>query len=95
MNFHNSILMIQMHGFTCGVDDLLLSKDVDEKRQQQLEECERCGEEVHREVVGVKNSEFICLLLSCKYYGDNFLLSLPVDLVKFLFLFKTYPANNQ
>ncbi|XP_048138660.1 DNA-directed RNA polymerase I subunit 1 isoform X2 [Rhodamnia argentea] len=47
---------LQMHGFTCGVDDLLLSKDVDEKRQQQLEECERCGEEVHREVVGVKNN---------------------------------------
>ncbi|KAF7850854.1 hypothetical protein BT93_L4940 [Corymbia citriodora subsp. variegata] len=46
---------LQMHGFTCGVDDLLLSKDIDEKRQQQLEECERCGEKVHREVVGVND----------------------------------------
>ncbi|XP_056171492.1 DNA-directed RNA polymerase I subunit 1 isoform X2 [Syzygium oleosum] len=50
---------LQMHGFTCGVDDLLLSKDIDEKRQQQLEECERCGEEVHREVVGVQKKGFI------------------------------------
>lgn len=46
---------LQLHGFTCGVDDLLLSKDIDEKRQQQLEECENCGEEVHCEVVGVND----------------------------------------
>lgn len=71
MNFHNLILMIQMHGFTCGVDDLLLSKDIDEKRQQQLEECERCGEEVHREVVGVQKKGFVGVLLSCKYYGNK------------------------
>ncbi|XP_031391419.1 DNA-directed RNA polymerase I subunit 1 [Punica granatum] len=48
---------LQMHGFTCGVDDLLLRKNKDEKRKAQLEECERCGEEVHRGVVGAKKSD--------------------------------------
>ncbi|KAI4319607.1 hypothetical protein MLD38_033187 [Melastoma candidum] len=48
---------LQMHGFTCGVDDLLLRKEVDDRRKQQLEDCEKCGKEVHCEVVGLKNTE--------------------------------------
>lgn len=32
---------LQMHGFTCGVDDLLIMKDKDDQRKKQLEDCER------------------------------------------------------
>ncbi|KAK4790310.1 hypothetical protein SAY86_017614 [Trapa natans] len=50
---------LQMHGFTCGIDDLLLRKNKDLKRKTQLEECERCGEQVHREVVGANKLDIL------------------------------------
>ncbi|KAI0502407.1 hypothetical protein KFK09_017356 [Dendrobium nobile] len=38
---------LQMHGFTCGVDDLLVFRDSDMKRERILENSERCSEDVH------------------------------------------------
>lgn len=48
-----------MHGFTCGVDDLLLVESKDAERKRLLEKCEEIGEEVHRGFVGVKDGEKI------------------------------------
>ncbi|XP_074320854.1 DNA-directed RNA polymerase I subunit 1 [Silene latifolia] len=42
----------QMHGFTCGVDDLLLIQTYDEQRKQLLQISENCGEEVHLQFIG-------------------------------------------
>ncbi|KAB5551823.1 hypothetical protein DKX38_009134 [Salix brachista] len=46
---------LQMHGFTCGVDDLLITKIKDDERKKQLENCEKCGEQVHRKFIGIKD----------------------------------------
>ena len=44
--------MYQMHGFTCGIDDLLLLQPYDNRRKQQLDICLNSGEEVHQQFVG-------------------------------------------
>ncbi|XP_073265910.1 DNA-directed RNA polymerase I subunit 1 isoform X2 [Populus alba] len=46
---------LQMHGFTCGVDDLLITKIKDDERKKQLENCEKCGEQIHRKFIGIKD----------------------------------------
>jgi len=43
----------QTHGFTCGVDDLIILKDMDEERTKQLQECENVGERVLRKTFGI------------------------------------------
>ncbi|GAB4843833.1 hypothetical protein Ancab_013795 [Ancistrocladus abbreviatus] len=43
---------LQMHGFTCGVDDLLLKPDYDKERKQLLEVSVKCGDEVHQQFIG-------------------------------------------
>jgi len=48
-----------MHGFTCGVDDLMLTEGKDVERMNQLKSCEIIGDSVHREFIGVKNSDNI------------------------------------
>lgn len=48
-----------MHGFTCGVDDLLIKVGKDSERLNQLESCEEIGDIVHREFIGVMESENI------------------------------------
>lgn len=50
---------LQMHGFTCGVDDLLIKVGKDSERLNQLESCEEIGDIVHREFIGVMESENI------------------------------------
>ncbi|XP_061372755.1 DNA-directed RNA polymerase I subunit 1 [Gastrolobium bilobum] len=50
---------LQMHGFTCGVDDLLLTKEKDGERMNQLESCEEIGDIVHREFIGVMDGDNI------------------------------------
>ncbi|KAH1228715.1 DNA-directed RNA polymerase I subunit 1 [Glycine max] len=50
---------LQMHGFTCGVDDLMLTEGKDVERMNQLKSCEIIGDSVHREFIGVKNSDNI------------------------------------
>ncbi|KAL1194549.1 DNA-directed RNA polymerase I subunit 1 [Cardamine amara subsp. amara] len=44
---------IQIQGFTCGVDDLIILKDMDEERTKQLQECEQVGEKVLRKTFGI------------------------------------------
>lgn len=44
---------LQIHGFTCGVDDLIILKDMDEERTKQLQECENVGERVLRKTFGI------------------------------------------
>lgn len=44
-----------MHGFTCGVDDLLLTEEKDSERRKQLESCEEIGEIVHCEFIEAMN----------------------------------------
>lgn len=51
--------VIQMHGFTCGVDDLLLIDGKDGERKNQLESCEEIGDIVHREFIGVMDGDSI------------------------------------
>ncbi|CAN0909974.1 DNA-directed RNA polymerase I subunit 1 [Linum grandiflorum] len=46
---------LQMHAFTCGVDDLLIMKDKDDARKRQLEGCEKDAELVHRHFIGIKD----------------------------------------
>ncbi|CAN1745140.1 DNA-directed RNA polymerase I subunit 1 [Linum perenne] len=48
---------LQMHGFTCGIDDLLILKDKDEARKRQLEGCEKDAELVHRHFIGIKDEK--------------------------------------
>ncbi|XP_058730735.1 DNA-directed RNA polymerase I subunit 1 [Vicia villosa] len=50
---------LQMHGFTCGVDDLLITEGKDSERINQLESCEEIGDIVHREFIGVMESDNI------------------------------------
>lgn len=45
--------IFQIHGFTCGVDDLIILKDMDEERTKQLQECEQAGEKVLRKTFGI------------------------------------------
>ncbi|XP_041024311.1 DNA-directed RNA polymerase I subunit 1 [Juglans microcarpa x Juglans regia] len=53
---------LQVHGFTCGVDDLLLMKKKDDDRDKNLLDCEKVGEEVHRMFVSDKGGDKIDLL---------------------------------
>ncbi|XP_010427648.1 PREDICTED: DNA-directed RNA polymerase I subunit 1-like [Camelina sativa] len=46
-------VFLQIHGFTCGVDDLIILKDMDEERTKQLQECEKVGERVLRKTFGI------------------------------------------
>ncbi|KAJ8767918.1 hypothetical protein K2173_020858 [Erythroxylum novogranatense] len=46
---------LQMHGFTCGVDDLLIMKYKDDQRRRLLECCAMSGELIHRNFIGVKD----------------------------------------
>ena len=48
-----------MHGFTCGVDDLLLTEGKDGERMNQLKSCEEIGDFVHREFIGVMDDDNI------------------------------------
>ncbi|CAL1353335.1 unnamed protein product [Linum trigynum] len=48
---------LQMHGFTCGVDDLLILKAKDDERKKQLEGCEKDAELVHRHFIGIKDEK--------------------------------------
>jgi len=48
-----------MHGFTCGVDDLMITEEKDVERMDQLRSCEEIGDIVHREFIGVMNSDNI------------------------------------
>ncbi|KAI3867080.1 hypothetical protein MKW92_022394 [Papaver armeniacum] len=45
-------LYLQMHGFTCGIDDLLVTPNADKERMEKLGESETKGEEVHSLFVG-------------------------------------------
>lgn len=47
---------LQVHGFTCGVDDLLLMKEKDNEREEKLQDCAEVGEEVHLKFVNDKGS---------------------------------------
>ncbi|CAJ1967526.1 unnamed protein product [Sphenostylis stenocarpa] len=50
---------LQMHGFTCGVDDLMITEEKDVERMNQLRSCEEIGDIVHQEFVGVMTSDNI------------------------------------
>ncbi|KAK9289691.1 hypothetical protein L1049_007849 [Liquidambar formosana] len=43
---------LQIHGFTCGVDDLLILNHRDIERKRELEKCENIGEQVHCDFIG-------------------------------------------
>ncbi|XP_024012805.1 DNA-directed RNA polymerase I subunit 1 [Eutrema salsugineum] len=46
-------VFLQLQGFTCGVDDLIILKDMDGERTKQLQECEQVGERVLRKTFGI------------------------------------------
>ncbi|XP_043692047.1 DNA-directed RNA polymerase I subunit 1 [Telopea speciosissima] len=48
---------LQMYGFTCGVDDLLILQHYDMRRSRELEESEKIGEEVHYQFIGCKDQD--------------------------------------
>ncbi|CAK9322867.1 unnamed protein product [Citrullus colocynthis] len=50
-------VFLQTHGFTCGVDDLLLIEYMDKEREKQLQICEKIGEQVHLRFLKVKDGE--------------------------------------
>ncbi|CAD6271366.1 unnamed protein product [Miscanthus lutarioriparius] len=45
-------LFLQSHGFTCGIDDLLLLQKADKLRSDILSGSEKCSEEVHLKFTG-------------------------------------------
>ncbi|KAL8261668.1 hypothetical protein R6Q59_025717 [Mikania micrantha] len=47
---------LQLHGFTCGLDDLMVSPDCDEEMKMELE-GEDVGEKVHRKFVNLENQK--------------------------------------
>lgn len=51
------LFVVQMHGFTCGVDDLLLVEVKDRERKKLLDKCDEIGEEVHCQFVKLKTNE--------------------------------------
>lgn len=55
-----------MHGFTCGVDDLILLPQYDIQRKEELE-GEDVGEEVHCDFVNFKRGKIGMLLEKLKY----------------------------
>ncbi|XP_072969528.1 DNA-directed RNA polymerase I subunit 1 isoform X1 [Typha angustifolia] len=50
-------LFLQMHGFTCGVDDLLLIENLDTQRRRILQKSEIYSEEVHMRFTGTMESD--------------------------------------
>ncbi|KAL6272994.1 hypothetical protein ACE6H2_023686 [Prunus campanulata] len=52
---HLFTVYLQTHGFTCGIDDLLLLESKDAKMKDQLESCEDVGENVYRDFIEVKD----------------------------------------
>ncbi|KAJ7566178.1 hypothetical protein O6H91_02G091400 [Diphasiastrum complanatum] len=44
---------LQMHGFTCGVADLLLKPDMEQERKEKLLRTEEVGDSVHARYVGI------------------------------------------
>lgn len=72
------MFVIQLHGFTCGVNDLLIRDEKDRERKKQLEECEKIGKEIHlkalqheddagvKDVIEVKDSDEIGMLFFYK-----------------------------
>lgn len=49
-------MIYQFHGFTCGLDDLMVSPDCDKEMKMELE-GEDVGEKVHRKFVNLENQE--------------------------------------
>lgn len=64
-----------MHGFTCGVDDLILLPQYDVLRKEELE-GEDVGEEVHCDFVNFKRGKIGMVL-----YKNTFLLICISDIV--------------
>lgn len=50
-------LFLQMHGFTCGIDDLLLEHKSDFERKTILKKSEDQSEDVHRRFSAIKSSK--------------------------------------
>lgn len=50
-----SNFFFQLHGFTCGVDDLLLCQESDKRRREILGTSEQCSEEIHRKFTQTGN----------------------------------------
>lgn len=50
------LLYLQMHGFTCGVDDLIVLPHYDSQRKEELE-GEDVGEKVHCDFVNFKRGK--------------------------------------
>lgn len=86
--------MIQVHGFTCGVDDLLLMKEKDNEREEKLQDCAKVGEEVHLKFVNDKGSVKIGILLFTRKSSISKLLvsSANVILARLMWLIT---RNNQ
>ncbi|KAM1229570.1 hypothetical protein EV1_039464 [Malus domestica] len=62
---------LQMHGFTCGVDDLLVMPSKDTKMKEQLESCEEIGEKVFRDFIEVeddKRKDLVALQLNIEKF---------------------------
>lgn len=49
------MFMVQMHGFTCGVDDLLIVKDKERERKNHLHGSEEIGKRVHLEALELED----------------------------------------
>ncbi|KAG0473499.1 hypothetical protein HPP92_015356 [Vanilla planifolia] len=55
---HLFTFFLQMHGFTCGVDDLLVFQKSDSRRNAILGKSEKQSEEVHRRFTATKEDDF-------------------------------------
>jgi DNA-directed RNA polymerase I subunit RPA1 len=48
-------MYLQLYGFTCGLDDLVLTKDFNKKRRMLIEKCHKEGVEAAAEFCSLKN----------------------------------------
>lgn len=53
----SSLALLQVHGFTCGIADLLLVPDAERDRRHKLRKADKLGDSVHARFAGAKEDE--------------------------------------
>lgn len=67
---------LQLHGFTLGVEDILVMAEADEERHRIMKECKECGPEAAAEAFNVTHTHnngnnYVCV--KTELYGPSLL----------------------
>lgn len=64
--FTYGFLLLQMHGFTCGIGDLLLVPKAEKERRHKLRKADKLGDSVHAKFIGDPETQAGCaIFLQC------------------------------